>query len=182
MVSRGPAPEVDRDVRLRRHRPADRVDEANLLPRVVEALPGEHEGEDLERLAQPGRASGRRPRVEPEPVQLLLDRPPPEPQLEAAAAHDVDRRGHLGQHRRVAERVAGDEVTDPDPGRARRDRGGERPTLVGVSVDRARRGEVVHEPHRVEPGPLGGEDPLQDHVERHRDLGEEQAELHGAGG
>ena len=36
-------------------------------------------------------------------------------ELEAAAADDVDRRGHLGRERRVAEPGADDHVAEPDP-------------------------------------------------------------------
>ena len=45
-------------------------------------------------------------------------------------------------------------------------------------------GEVVHEPHRVEPGGLGGDRPFEDAVERHPELREIDAKPrigHGGG-
>ena len=56
-------------------------------------------------------------------VGLFLVPPRAEAELEAAVAHDVERRGHVGEHRGMAVRHAGDEHADAAagawPGRAR---------------------------------------------------------------
>ena len=76
----------------------------------------------------------------------------------------------------MAERVAQHEVADADRGGARRERGRDRPTLERVDLGSHRRGEVVHQPHRVEAGGFGRQRALEDPVEAHPDLREIQAE------
>ena len=175
---RARAADVDRDARLHRDGPADGAGQLVVRARVVERLTCEHAREDLERLAETGRPLRRRPGIDAERAQLGVDRSPPEPELEPAVAEHVERGRHLRQHRGVAERVARHQVTESDPARARRQAGRERPALERVPFGRGRGGEVVHQPHRVEPGRLGGQRPLEDRVERHAQLGQEQPEPH----
>ena len=143
---------------------------------VVEALAGEHQSRDVEGLAEPSRELGRGALTDAEHAELVGHRAPPDAEVEAAAAHDVDRRGHLRQQRGWAERVTGGEVADADRRRARRERGRERPALEGVVILRGRRREVVHQPDRVEAGGLGRERALEHRRERHPHLGQEQPE------
>jgi hypothetical protein len=170
---------VDRDARLlHRRRAPDRAVELDEPPAIGEPLAAEHELEHLEGLAEPGGAVRRRPAAEAEGPQLGIHRPPPEPELEPPAADDVERGGHLGEQRRVAERVAQHEVADADGGRPRREGRGEGPALERVGVGQRRRGQVVHQPHRVEAQLLGRAHPRFDRRERHAHLRQEQADAH----
>src|SRR5207244_11423611 len=75
-----------------RSRPSHRAFQAEVPPGVVEGLAGEHELDDLDGLAE--LSSARWPRCDADAVrdELVLERAPPEPELEPAAAHHVDRR------------------------------------------------------------------------------------------
>ena len=76
----------------------------------------------------------------------------PEAQHEAAAAELVDRRGLLGEQRRVVEVRAGDERPELDPRRRGRDRRQQRPGLPRAAGRPVRPAveEVLADPHRVE--------------------------------
>ena len=76
----------------------------------------------------------------------------------------------------MTERIAQHEMADADRRRARRERGRDRPAFERVDLGRHRRGEVVHQPHRVEAGGLGRERAFEDAVEAHAELREVQAE------
>jgi hypothetical protein len=175
---RARAADVYRDSRLHRDGTPDGPGQPVMRTRVVERLAREHAREDLERLAQTGGALGRQSGVDPEGAQLGVDRAPTETELEPSVTEHVERRRHLRQHRRVAERIARHEVAESDPARARREPGGECPALERVPFGRGGGGEVVHQPHRVEPGCFGRQRPIEDRVERHAQLREEQPEPH----
>ena len=117
--------------------PADRAVQLMDCAVMVEWLSREHQVEDLDRLAHARGARARRAGTDPVGLELALDRAPSEPELEPAFREDVDRRRHLGQDRRVTERIAGDEVADADRGGAHRERGGERPPFERVLLGAA---------------------------------------------
>ncbi len=157
MVSFGPAPPMCSGGRgsWHRPRPADRAVQLVRSPSWSNGSPANMRSRiSIVSRIRAARAV-RRAGADAVGLELALDRTPPEPELEPAFREHVDRRGHLGEHRGVTERIAGHEVADADRRGAHRERGGERPPLEGVVLGRGRRGEVVHQPHRVEPRRLG---------------------------
>ena len=116
----------------------------------------EHRAHDLERVAQPGGALGRR--AERHAVGAVLGdvRARPQPDDQAPLRHDVDDRRHLGGERRGP--VAGREHRDPEPrpARERRERGQGGEGVEGrLGLDPPRRLEVVVDPEALEAEPLG---------------------------
>ena len=90
---------------------------------------------------------------------MVLEEPArAEAELEKAAAHVVEGRRRLGGERRMAERVAGDELGELDPPRDHGERGEQRKALEQRVVGRfhgAAHEEVVGRGDRVVPGRLG---------------------------
>jgi protein Tex len=134
---------------LGRHRPADGAGQPEAFAGVVEGLTREHEGQDLERLPQPGRALDWRTPTDAEGLELRLDRSPPDAQLEAASAQYVDGRRHLREQGRVPERVTRDHVADPDTARSHGQRRPQGPALEGVVLRRRPRGAGGDQPHQA---------------------------------
>src|SRR5581483_5182159 len=135
---------------LHRLRVRDRVLHPVVAAVEVRPLLGPERLDDPQRLAQPADAV-----VETlEAVHLVLDLGPrrADAELEAAARKVVDRHRLLGEQRRVAVRVAGDQASDAHaPGRLGHRRL-ERPALEdrAVRAAGADRCEVVEVPHVVE--------------------------------
>ena len=83
--------------------------------------------------------------------------PAPESEDQAAAADVIDRRGHLRDDARVAERVGPDEETEPDPAR-RGAPGGQRGPALEERLERVAAGriQVVVAPQVVVPEVVDG--------------------------
>jgi hypothetical protein len=111
-------------------RQQDRVVRAVPIPFERHPLPREQPTDDLERLD----GSSRSP-VERQTERLELGSVPPRPQTEGQppSADLVHGGCHLGEDRRVAERGAGNERSESDPGRRGRDRREERERFQGSS-------------------------------------------------
>ena len=146
--------------------------DGEVLALVAESGLGQQADDHVAGLVEPVHALAHRQQVDAVGVGLVLVPPGAEPQLEPTARHDVDRRGHVGQHRRVAVRRARHHDADPDAGRGlgqRRERG---PALEArlrpVAVDRL---EVVERPGRLEQLDLVGGPPEGEHVLPGRLLG-----------
>jgi hypothetical protein len=95
-------------------------------------------------------------------VELRLVPPAADPQDEPATAHLVERRRHLRQQGRIAERHREHERPDLDPLRDRGDGGEHGPALVNTPAGLVRlvlraKDEVVGAPHRVEPRLISGD-------------------------
>jgi hypothetical protein len=94
-----------------------------------------------------------------------------EAELEAAAAHDVERRGGTGEDRRRAQRQAEHVAAEADPlGPG----GGEREQRPGVEVRRLVR--MILERHQVEPRLLRAHDVVHDGLDVRGRRGDEAAE------
>ena len=111
----GPA-DADRRVRL--------LDRLRLAAGVVQLVVLPVEGrrslvsrpdDDLERLVEAVEPLLQRGQVDAVGVALLLVPAGADPELEPAVRDDVERGGHVRQHRRVAVGVAGHEHADPQP-------------------------------------------------------------------
>ena len=86
----------------------------------VDGLAGPQRPQDLERLAEACHPFGRVAVGDAEGVELLGHRAGPDAEVEPAARRVGDGHGFTGQDSRVAERVAEDEVADPQRRRPRR--------------------------------------------------------------
>ncbi len=128
---------------------------------VRRLLVGPHRMHDLDALAKHPDAHLRRGELEAVPAVLVLVPAGTDPPVETAAADDVDRRGDLRQHARLAIRVAADHLAEADAAGALADRRHRRPTLEHGFVRGTRHVvEVVVHPDRVVAELLG----------EHRDL------------
>ena len=163
----GPAP-ADADGRV------GLLHRLGLTPRVVQlvVLPlegrhgvGEQARDDLERLVEAVEPLLERGEVDAVGVALLLVPPRAETELEPTAGDDVERGGHVRQHRRVAVGVAGHQHADADPVRRLGQRRRGDPALQagpgGVREDRI---EVVEGPGRLEQLDVVGGLPDGQHV------------------
>ena len=118
-------------------------------------------------------------RREPDAVAPMLVGVPAgsEPEDQPPTADVVHGHRLLEQHRRVAERVARDEHTEPDPARPRRDCREQRPGLETRRVGRTVRvDQMVDEPAMVEAELLGQDEPVEYLVPGPGGLAHEQAE------
>src|SRR5437763_4528904 len=114
-------------------------------------FPTEQVDDDLAALLEPVTAFARRAELDAVGAGLLLVPPGAEADLEPAARNDVERRGHVGEHGRLAVVDARDQYAEPQPSRRLREGGERRPSLEAgarrVSEDRV---EVVERPARLE--------------------------------
>ncbi len=151
------APDHHRDATDRR-RLVDGV--LDLVAGAVEAraLVAEHRQDDLQRLLQLLEPVGEGAELEAERVVLELEPPGADAELGPTVRDDVERGDDLGQQRRVAVRVAGDEGAQAHV-RGLPGQGAERRVALeheGVGVAQHRQlVEVVHQQHRVEARPVG---------------------------
>jgi hypothetical protein len=129
------------------------------VPLAVErrALAAQHRDDDLQRLVEPLEPVGEGAELEAELLVLQLEPAGADAQHGPAAADHVEGGDGLGQHRRVAVGVAGDQRGQLDPGggggqRAER-RVGLEHGLVGGS-DAGQLVEVIHHERGVEAGAL----------------------------
>ena len=158
------AADEDRDVTERRGLLLG-VDELEVLTRRTRTA---------RRTTDPGPPPGSRPGGHPHPgggvadaehLELGGDRAPADAQLEAAPRGVVEGDGLAGEHRRVAEGVAQDQVADHEPlGVGDQPHGGGHGLVHGLRLGHGR-GQVVHQGHAVEPGGLRGAGPLDERVE-----------------
>ena len=125
-------------------------------PVVARPSRAEHRPDHLEVVTERGHplADGREA-VAVRPPLLFLPAGA-DPELEAAAADDVDRRRQLGGQRRVAEPGAHHHVAEADPLGRHRQGGQDGERLEGDLVGRVRHGvEVIEDPQRFEAERLG---------------------------
>ena len=149
----------------RRVRALDRLGlAAGVLQRVV--LPGEvrrgvgqQPDDDLERLVEAVEALLQRRQVDAVGRALLLVPTGAEAELEAALRHDVDRGGHVREHRRVAVHVAGDEHSHPHPLGRLGQRGERGPALRGRGRSSPRRSDRSGRTARPTPRSPSGRPP-----------------------
>src|SRR2546425_9213334 len=131
---------------LREHR---RLRDLEELPLVAERLAAERLQDDVDRLLPPRAAALQ---LEAEPLELVALVAAAEPDVEAPAAEQVERRDLLGDHQRVVERHHDDGRAHSQPGGLRRDvrreLGGAREIAVGREV-------MLGEPDVAEPERLG---------------------------
>ena len=163
-----PAPAADRD---RRMGPLHRLGLATGVGQVqvlaVERGRGvaEQPDDDLDALVEAVHALLQRRQRDAVRVALLLVPARAEPDLEPALGDDVDGRGHVGQHRRMAVDHARDLAADPDPPGGLPHGGQHRPALdVGPGGIPAQRVEVVPVPGRLEQVDLIGREPHVAHL------------------
>ena len=108
----------------------------------------------------------------PNAVELLLEPPGADPQVEPAAADPVDGGGHLRQERGMAERSGQHQPAQPrslghggEPGERRhRFERGDRRGLHAVPRERVE--EVIRHPDRIEPQRLGASGDVRHRIER----------------
>jgi hypothetical protein len=166
--------DADRRVRpLQRLRIAVRVDELDVPAGEGRLLVREQPDDRLTCLVEGVEPLGERG-VEVDAVGLGLHLVPPraDAELEATARHDVERGGHVGEHRRMTVRHAGHEHADAQaPGCLRQRSGGDPAFETGarhvVGEDRV---EVVEGPRRLEELDLVGGLPDRQHVRPRRFL------------
>jgi hypothetical protein len=164
--------------RLDRTRQARQAGEHVVRAGERDDLVGEEAPDDRERLVERRGSLGLRAERHARLAELGRVRAAAEPQVQAAAAHVVERDGHLGDERRMAERVREDEVPDPDAlghGGERRRR---RPCLERRHARQRRRIEMVHQPQRVDPGAVAFDHARAKLLPRERDLREVNADVH----
>src|SRR5207249_4582671 len=111
---------------------------------------GQHAADDLEGLPEGLQAAGNSLEVDAEVTVLALEPSGAEAQVEAAPAHVVQGRRHLGGDARMAVGVAAHHGADARPPGGLRERGERRPALearpLGIDEDRV---EVIEVPERV---------------------------------
>src|SRR5207302_2896375 len=150
----GPA-DPDRERSLQRLWRAERAIDAVVLPVVGGAVFFPHPRTDLERLSHLSHTSGRVGEVVA--IRAIFDLLPAraDPEVEPAAAHDVDAGRDLGEERWVAVGLRGHHRSDPDTSGLDRERGEEGPRLEAIGLRRIRtEEEVVAQPETREPGGL----------------------------
>src|SRR5438876_1565899 len=146
----------DRRIRLLdRFRIGDRVRDGVVAAVKIGPFLGEQRLDDLQRLAEPTDTM-----VEPlDAVRMVLDLSPrgADPKLEPAAGKVVDGDRDLGEHDRMAVRVAGDKAADADALGRLGHRGLQGPTFVDrpVGARRSDGSQVVEVPDVVEAAFVG---------------------------
>ena len=158
-----PLPPIITGMRADRRRLVDRV--VHLVVLAVERRPlvAQHREDDLQRLLELLEPVGERAELEAERVVLELEPAGADAELRPPAGHDVERGDDLGQQRRVAVRVAGDERAEPhvrsSRAPARRASCSTRACSASGGPSMRQLVEVVHQQDGVEAGPVGGRRP-----------------------
>ena len=140
---------------------------AQLVVRALEVgdLVAQQARDHLERLVEPIEALLERREVDAERIALVLVPAGADAELEPAVRHDVERRRHVREHRRVAVRVAGDQHPEAQPRGRLRQRGERDPALHARSgAIREDRLEVIERPPGLEQVDLIGGLPHGEHL------------------
>ena len=141
-------------------------------------LAAQHRGDDVQRLSEPIEAVGERPELETECVVLAFVPARADAENRPPTADHVEGCHRLGQDRRVAIRVAGNESGElnllGDAGQCAEGRVALQHRFVGLA-DAGQLVEVVHQQERVESGGFGlaglGDHPRKD-LRRSAGIGE----------
>src|SRR5437763_3561850 len=131
----------------------------------VGGLVGQQPDDHLAGLVEAIEALLQRAQLDPVGVALLFVPAGADAQLQPAVGDDVDRRGHIGQHRRVAVDDPGHQHADPEPLGGLGQRGRHRPAFqTRAGRIREDRIEVIEGPRRLEHLDLVGRLPDGQHV------------------